>query len=124
MLKKILVAGMIFVVIGCSSDKRNNNDNNNVNNSTNSNINNNNNANKENNTNNSNLLSEEQVKVIAFDRANVNASTVQNLFIHLDYDDGRQEYDIEFISGDREYDISIDAITGAIIEFDSDHRFD
>ena len=43
---------------------------------------------------------------------------------HFDYDDGRPEYEAELVSGSMEYDITVDARTGAIIDFDSDSRYD
>ena len=42
----------------------------------------------------------------------------------FDYDDGRPEYEGELVSGNMEYDITVDARTGAIIDFDSDSRYD
>ena len=36
----------------------------------------------------------------------------------LDYDDGREEYDIKFYVGGWKYEYTIDAVTGEIIEFD------
>ena len=38
----------------------------------------------------------------------------------LDWDDGRQEYEVEFRQGRTEYDYTIDATTGAILESDRD----
>ena len=43
---------------------------------------------------------------------------------HLDYDDGRAEYEGELIKGNMKYDITVDANTGAIINFDSESRYD
>ena len=43
---------------------------------------------------------------------------------HLDYDDGRAEYEGELVKGNMKYDITVDANTGAIINFDSESRYD
>ena len=39
---------------------------------------------------------------------------------HLDWDDGRAVYEVEFYAGSREYDYEINAVTGAVVDFDSD----
>ena len=36
------------------------------------------------------------------------------------WDDGRAVYEVEFYSGNREYDYEINAVTGAVADFDSD----
>ena len=38
----------------------------------------------------------------------------------LDWDDGRQVYDVDFYSGNKEYDYEIDAASGAIRSYDFD----
>lgn len=43
---------------------------------------------------------------------------------HLDYDDGRAEYEGELVKGNMKYDITVDANTGAITNFDSESRYD
>jgi len=40
---------------------------------------------------------------------------------YLDYDDGRAEYEAELVKGDYEYDITVDARTGAIRDFSKDY---
>ena len=42
---------------------------------------------------------------------------------HLDNDDGVMEYEVEFYSGNMEYDFDIDAMTGAIRSMDQDCEF-
>ena len=49
-------------------------------------------------------LSEEEAKQIAFDHAGVQEADVTGLRIGLDYDDGVRKYDVEFYSGNKEYD--------------------
>lgn len=67
-------------------------------------------------------ISLEQAKQIAMNRAGVSGVTFTKAY--LDYDDGRPEYDIEFISGTTEYDFEIDAATGTILEFDAESIYD
>ena len=38
----------------------------------------------------------------------------------MDYDDGRQTFDVKFFVGGTEYNYYIDAMTGQIIDFDVD----
>ncbi|MBR5947217.1 MAG: PepSY domain-containing protein [Clostridia bacterium] len=67
-----------------------------------------------------NLISEAQAKTIAFQRAGVTESQVRDLEIDLDEDDGIMVYEIEFEANGREYSVEINAVTGAIIDFDVD----
>lgn len=53
------------------------------------------------------------------------------MYCHLDYDDGRAEYEIKIIKGDYEYEMEVDATTGKIrdyekerIEYDDDDDYD
>lgn len=57
-------------------------------------------------------------KEIALNHAGVGSASFSKA--HLDYDDGIRVYDIEFVAGDREYDYEINALTGAILEHDSE----
>jgi uncharacterized membrane protein YkoI len=63
------------------------------------------------------LLTPEEAEAIAFAHALVEAGTVSRLRTEFGYDDGTPEYDIEFDSGDREYDYEIHAETGAVLRF-------
>ena len=69
----------------------------------------------------------ERAKEIALSDAGVSASQATFVRAHLDYDDGRQVYDVEFVvasgSGYLEYDYEIDASTGAILSVDQDAEF-
>ena len=42
------------------------------------------------------------------------------LYAKLDWEDGRRVYEVEFYSGNREYDYEIDAATGAVLSCDFD----
>ena len=69
----------------------------------------------------SGTITEDQARQIAPDHAGLSASQVTFLKSRLDYDDGRQVYDVEFYSSDyTEYDYEIDAATGDILSYDSD----
>lgn len=65
-------------------------------------------------------ISVEKAKEIALKNARLNANQVQFVKAKLDKDDGVLVYDIEFYSGNTEYDYEIDATTGAIREKDLD----
>ena len=67
-----------------------------------------------------NLISEAQAKAIAFQRAGVSESQVSGFEIELDEDDGMMIYEIEFRANGREYSLEINAVTGAVIDFDVD----
>lgn len=67
------------------------------------------------------LLSVEDAKAKALAHAGLTAGQVTFTEQKLDWDDGRQVYDIEFYTGDsREYDYEIDAVTGEIRSVDYD----
>ena len=62
----------------------------------------------------------EKAKEIALEKAGVKAEDTLFINAHLDRDDGRVECDVEFQSGHTEYEVSVDAVTGAINEFSSE----
>ena len=62
----------------------------------------------------------EKAKEIAMSHAGVSAGSVLFVKAKLDYEDGVKVYDIEFYSGNVEYDYEINAATGAIVSFDQD----
>ncbi len=69
-----------------------------------------------------NLISKAQAKEIALDHAGYEEFEVRFVKAKLDRDDGRYEYEIEFrADGNLEYDYSIDAVSGRIVEFDRDY---
>lgn len=66
-----------------------------------------------------NLIGVEKAKSIALD--NVPGAGTSNIRkAHLDYDDGRAEYEVEIVYNFMEYDFEIDGYTGAIISQDSE----
>ena len=62
----------------------------------------------------------DSAKSIALNHAGVSADTVYDWDIDLDNDDGYVVYEIDFYSGNKEYEYEINAITGEIIWWDSE----
>ncbi|MDR3120409.1 MAG: PepSY domain-containing protein [Clostridiales bacterium] len=65
-------------------------------------------------------ITEADAKAIALRHAGLNESDVTFIRVRRDREDGRNVYDVEFYSGNTEYDYEIDAANGKILEFDSD----
>ena len=68
-------------------------------------------------------IGEEKAKQIALDHAGLSASAVTFVRSHLDWDDGRAEYEVEFYANGTEYDYDIDAVTGNIRSYDYDAEY-
>ena len=66
-------------------------------------------------------IGEEQAKTIALGHAGLTAASVTFIKASFDWDNGRAVYDVEFYSGNTEYDYEIDAVTGDIVEWDHDY---
>ncbi len=62
----------------------------------------------------------EEAKTIALNDAGLKANQVSFVKAGTDYDDGRKYYEVEFYKGNQEYDYTIDASTGKIVEVDYD----
>ncbi len=73
---------------------------------------------------NTSYISVDQAKNIALGQAGLSASGVNFGKTKLENDDGRAEYEIEFYSGTTEYDYTIDAVTGNVLEYDVDSIYD
>ena len=66
-------------------------------------------------------VTEEQARETALSHAGLTADQVTFVRSKLDWDDGRQVYDVEFYTADyTEYDYEIDAATGEIRSYDAD----
>ena len=65
-----------------------------------------------------NLLPEEEAELIALEHAGFTADQVTNLRTSYDIDDGIPEYEIEFHVDRIEYEYTIHAETGDILEWD------
>lgn len=69
-------------------------------------------------------ISEEMAKEAALNHAGVSADQVTFVKAGLDWDDGRQHYDVEFYTADyREFDYDIDPYTGEVLSFDHDAEY-
>lgn len=60
----------------------------------------------------------DKAKATALSHAGLKESQVTGMLVKRDYDDGRLEYEVEFWSGATEYDYTIDAATGAVLDYD------
>ncbi len=69
-------------------------------------------------------LTEDKALEIALQDAGISADSANVTKNHIDHDDGVTVYDIEFTSGDKEYEYEIDVKTGAIHDKDVDSIFD
>ena len=65
-------------------------------------------------------ISFEQAKEIALKKAGFTENQVYFKKAQLDFDDGRWEYEIEFIKDYVEYDVEIDARSGTIYKWEMD----
>lgn len=67
------------------------------------------------------IISTEKARELALAHAGLAASQVTFVKSVLEYDDGRQVYDVEFYTSDyQEYDYEIDAVSGAVLSYDYD----
>lgn len=66
-------------------------------------------------------ITETEAKSIALEHAGVTEQEASRLQVRTDWDNGRQEYDVEFHVEYLEYEYEIDAVTGKILSFDKDH---
>ena len=68
-------------------------------------------------------ITDAQAKQIALTDAGLKDTDVTFVRCNLDLDDGRMEYEVEFFSGNTEFDYDIDAATGTIVSKDRDAEF-
>ena len=68
----------------------------------------------------SSYIGEAKAKEIALNHAGLTAGQVTFLQLKLDWENGRQVYEVEFYSSNKEYDYEIDASTGSIVGYDYD----
>lgn len=66
------------------------------------------------------MLTEDEAVEIALDHTGV--TDPENLRVKSDREDGTQVWEIEFRSGDWEYDCTVHAQTGAVLEWDRDYE--
>ena len=77
-------------------------------------------ANKSNKANKANKISADKAKKIALGDAKLSEKDVTFVKVELEFEDNRLVYDVEFYSGNVEYDYDIDAVSGAIVSADKD----
>ena len=65
-------------------------------------------------------IGEEEAKSIAVNHAGFALAEVNLLKVKLDMEDGKTVYEVEFYKENKEYDYTIDASTGTILEYDID----
>lgn len=63
----------------------------------------------------------DQAKDIALKNSNLSKDQVAFTKTKLDYDDGYSEYEIEFVYNYIDYEYTIDAVTGKILDFEKDY---
>lgn len=63
----------------------------------------------------------DEAEEIALTHAGVDRTDAWFVKSQLDRDDGRMEYEVEFFSDGVEYDYTIDAVTGEVLEYDTDY---
>ena len=66
------------------------------------------------------LIGEDRAREIALADAGLKASQATFIQVKLDWEDGRRVYEVEFYSGNTEYDYDVDAYSGEIRSFDYD----
>lgn len=67
------------------------------------------------------IISEEKAREIALSHAAVDADRATFTKSHIDLDDGKRVYDVEFYTSEgKEYDYEIDPVSGDILDFDFD----
>ena len=77
-------------------------------------------ANKSNKANKAKKISADKAKKIALGDAKLAEKDVTFVKVELEFENNRLVYDVEFYSGNVEYDYDIDAVSGAIISSDRD----
>ena len=77
-------------------------------------------ANKSNKANKTKKISADKAKKIALGDAKLAEKDVTFVKVELELEDNRLVYDVEFYSGNVEYDYDIDAVSGAIVSADKD----
>ena len=65
-------------------------------------------------------ITEAEAQAIALEHAGLTEADVSRVYVRADWDDGRQEYDVEFRVGHLEYEYEIDAATGQILSTEID----
>lgn len=72
---------------------------------------------------NENYIGEAKARDAALKHAGQTADGVTFVKTRLDRDNGTVVYEVEFYAGNQEYDYEIDALTGAVVEYDNDAEY-
>lgn len=70
------------------------------------------------------VLSEEKIKEIVLEDANIALKDAFFMKVRLEREDGVLVYDVEFYVGDKEYEYSVDPVTGKILEKEIENKHD
>jgi uncharacterized membrane protein YkoI len=70
------------------------------------------------------LISEERAVEIALSKAGLTADGVRFVRAEIGYENGRKVWEIEFSTASHEYEYEIDAVTGAVLHWESESVFD
>ncbi len=65
----------------------------------------------------------EEAKRIALDHAGLSADAVKHMNAYLEYDDGMEQYEVQFYEGTTEYEYSIDAVNGTVLGYNMESIF-
>lgn len=65
-------------------------------------------------------ISKSKAKSLALKKAGLSSATFQS--VELDEDDGKAVYELEFTSGKYEYECTIDAVTGKVLDYEKDTK--
>lgn len=68
-------------------------------------------------------ISVEDAKRIALDHAGLAEDSVKFMNAYLEYDDGIEQYEVEFYKGTTEYSYAIDAVSGNVIGYSTESIF-
>ena len=63
----------------------------------------------------------EEANALAFAHAGISENSVYDLEVEIDYEYGKMVYDVEFTSGNKEYEYFIDAVSGEVVEFEVEY---
>ena len=68
-------------------------------------------------------IGEAAAQQAALAHAGLDEASVSFVRTHLDWDDGRWKYEVEFYKDSTEYDYDIDAVTGDVLSYDYDAEY-